>query len=76
MSKAVRKPAIIKSLKNEYYFSISGSVQSLKPIRLMRSSKFEINIAKKDFKNRSYKFLGEVKDNVWQEGKNKVKKIN
>tara|TARA_A100001035_G_C27387495_1_gene322826 strand:- start:155 stop:286 length:132 start_codon:yes stop_codon:yes gene_type:complete len=38
-------------------FPISGSVQSLKPIRLMRSSKFEINIAEKDFKNRNYKFL-------------------
>jgi len=76
MSKAVRKPARINSLKNEYYFSISGSVQSLKPIRLMRSSKFEIDIAEKDFKNRNYKYLGEVKDNVWQDGENKGKKTN
>ena len=51
MSKAIRKPSRTKSLKNGYYFSISGSVQSLKPIRLMRSSKFEINIPEKDFKN-------------------------
>ena len=76
MSKAVRKPSRTKSLKNGYYFSISGLVQSLKPLRLMRSSKFEINIAEKDFKNRNYKYLGEVKDNVWQDGENKGKKTN
>tara|TARA_B100001027_G_scaffold60085_1_gene40556 strand:+ start:90 stop:320 length:231 start_codon:yes stop_codon:yes gene_type:complete len=76
MSRAGRKPSRTKSLKNGYYFSISGSAQSLKPIRLMRSSKFEIDIAKKVFKNRNYKYLGEVKDNVWQDGENKGKKTN
>ena len=76
MSKAGRKPSRTKSLKNGDYFSISGSAQSLKPIRLMRSSKFEIDIAEKDFKNRNYKYLGEVKDNVWQDGENKGKKTN
>ena len=76
MSRAGRKPSRTKSLKNGYYFSISGSAQSLKPIRLMRSSKYEIDIAEKDFKNRNFKYLGEVKDNVWQDGENKGKKTN
>ena len=49
MYKAGRKPSRTKRLKNGYYFSISGSAQSLKPIRLMRSSKFEIDIAEKNF---------------------------
>ena len=76
MFKAVRKQSRTKSLKNGYYFSISGSAQSLKPIRLMRSSKFEIDIAEREFKNRDFKYLGEVKNNVWQDGENKGKKIN
>ncbi len=42
----------------------------------MRSSKFEINIAEKDFKNRNYKFLVQVLDNVWYYAKNKAKKTN
>ena len=76
MSKGGRKPSRAKSLKNGYYFSISGSAQSLKPIRLMRSSKFEIDIAQREFKNRNYRYLVEVKDNVWQDGENKGKKTN
>ena len=76
MSKAGRKPSRIKSLKNGYYFSISGSTQNSRPIRLMRSSKFEIDIAEREFKNRNFKYLGEVKDNLWQDGENKGKKIN
>ena len=75
MSKAGRKPSRTKSLKNGYYFTISG-LGRLKPIRLMRSSKFEIDIAEKEFKNRNYKYLGEVKNNVWQDGENKGKKTN
>ena len=76
MSRAGRKPSRTKSLKNGYYFSISGSTQSSRPIRLMRSSKFEIDIAEKEFKNRNFKYLGEVKDNLWQDGENKGKKTN
>ncbi len=76
MPKAGRKPSRKKSLKNGFYFSISGSTQNLKPIRLMRSSKFEIDVAEKEFKKRNFKYLGEVKDNVWQDGENKGKKTN
>jgi hypothetical protein len=42
----------------------------------MRSSKFEIDIAEREFKNRNFKYLGEVKDNFWQDGENKGKKTN
>tara|TARA_B100000900_G_C20379179_1_gene633790 strand:+ start:60 stop:188 length:129 start_codon:yes stop_codon:yes gene_type:complete len=42
----------------------------------MRSSKIEIDVAGRQFKNRNFKYLGEVNDNLWKEGENKGKKTN
>ena len=46
------------------------------PIRIMRETKAGLEEAREQFKNNKFKYLGQVKNNVWLDGENKGKKTN
>ena len=64
-----RKP---KRLKNGFYMSISISNTS-KSVRIMRDSFEEMKLVEKQYKDRDFQYIGQVKDHVWVDGKNKGK---
>jgi hypothetical protein len=55
--------------------SISNSISS-KPVRIMRDTLEEMKLVEKSFKNRDFKYLGHVKDNIWLDGEKKGKTTN
>ena len=42
-----------------------------KPIRIMRETRQQMKQAKDQYKNRDFKYLGQVKDHFWIDGENK-----
>ena len=75
MKKSGRPSKIPKRLKNGYYMSITLSNTS-KPIRLMRETYEQMKDAEKQYKDRNFKYLGQVKDHYWIDGDNKGSKTN
>ena len=75
MKKAGRPSSAPKKLKDGFYMSISLG-HSSKRIRIMREDRRGMEEAKLKYKNRDFKYLGEVKNNFWIDGENKGKKIN
>ena len=61
-----------KKLKNGFYMSVSISNTS-KPIRIMRESFNQVKLVEQKYKDRDFKYIGQVKDNVWIDGDNKGK---
>ena len=64
-----RKP---KRLKNGFYMSISISNTS-KSVRIMRENFEEMKLVEQQYKDRDFQYIGQVKDHVWVDGKNKGK---
>ena len=72
MKKAGRTSKKPKKLKNGFYMSISLSNTS-KSIRIMRDSFDQVKLVEQQYKDRDFKYLGQVKDNIWVDGDNKGK---
>lgn len=72
MKKKGRPSTRQKKLKNGYYMSISNS-NSSKPVRIMRESFEEMKLVEENFRNRDFKYIGQVKDNIWLDGEKKGK---
>ena len=72
MKKAGRPSNASKKLKNGFYMSISVPHTS-KHLRIMREDREQMELVKIKYQNRDFKYLGEVKDNVWIDGENKGK---
>tara|TARA_B110000902_G_scaffold205836_1_gene234352 strand:+ start:337 stop:564 length:228 start_codon:yes stop_codon:yes gene_type:complete len=75
MRKSGRPSTTPKRLKDGYYMTINLSKTS-KPIRLMRESQEQMEQAKEQYKERNFKYLGQVKDHYWVDGENKGKSTN
>ena len=52
--------------------SISNSISS-KPIRIMRDTFEEMKLVEENYRNRNFKYIGQVKDNIWLDGEKKGK---
>ena len=72
MNKAGRPSNAPKKLKDGFYMSISISGTS-KTLRIMRENREQMELAKIQYQHRDFKYIGEVKDNVWIDGQNKGK---
>jgi len=72
MNKAGRPSSKPKKLKNGFYMSISISNTS-RSLRIMRDSFDQVKLVKQKYKDRDFKYIGQVKDNVWIDGDNKGK---
>ena len=72
MKKAGRPSRKPKKLKNGFYMSITIS-SSLRPIRIMRETFDQVKLVEQQYKDRNFKYIGQVKDHVWIDGKNKGK---
>ena len=70
MKKAGRPSTTPKSLKDGYYMSINLS-NSNKSIRIMRETLEQLKHAKDKYRNRDFRYIGQVKDHVWIDGENK-----
>tara|TARA_B100000768_G_scaffold160550_1_gene160165 strand:+ start:268 stop:495 length:228 start_codon:yes stop_codon:yes gene_type:complete len=66
-----RKP---KKLKNGFYMSISISNTS-RSLRIMRESFDQLKLVEQQYKHRDFKYIGQVKDNIWIDGDNKGKSV-
>ena len=75
MKKSGRPSKIPKRLKDGYYMSITSKNTS-KAIRLMRETYELMKDAEKKYKDRNFKYLGQVKDHCWIDGDNKGSKAN
>ena len=75
MKKSGRPSKIPKRLKDGYYMSITLHNTS-KAIRLMRETYELMKDAEKKYKDRNFKYLGQVKDHYWIDGDNKGSKTN
>ena len=75
MKKKGRPSRKKKKLKNGYYMSICNSISS-KPVRIMRDTFEEMKLVEEKFRNRDFKYLGQVRDNKWLDGENKGKTTN
>ena len=73
MKKSGRPSRRPKRLKNGFYMSISIS-NTLKSVRIMRESFEEMKLVEQQYKDRDFQYIGQVKDHVWVDGKNKGKK--
>tara|TARA_B100000900_G_C20533130_1_gene697177 strand:- start:959 stop:1186 length:228 start_codon:yes stop_codon:yes gene_type:complete len=72
MKKAGRPSRKPKKLKNGFYMSITISSSS-RPIRIMRETFDEVKLVEQQYKDRDFKYIGQVKDNIWLDGENKGK---
>ena len=72
MKKAGRPSRKPKKLKNGFYMSITISSSS-RPIRIMRETFDQVKLVEQQYKDRDFKYIGQVKDNLWLDGKNKGK---
>ena len=70
MKKAGRPSKTPKRLKDGYYMSINLS-NTGKPIRIMRETLQQMQQAKNQYKDRNFKYIGQVKDHFWIDGENK-----
>ncbi len=61
-----------KKLKNGFYMSITISSSS-RPIRIMRETLDQVKLVEQQYKDRDFKFIGQVKDNLCLDGENKGK---
>ena len=75
MKKAGRPSKTPKRLKDGYYMSINLSNTS-KPIRIMRETHQQMQQAKDQYKDRNFKYIGQVKDHFWIDGENKGRTTN
>ena len=75
MKKAGRPSKTPKRLKDGYYMSINLSNTS-KPIRIMRETRQQMEQAKDQYKDRNFKYIGQVKDHFWIDGENKGRTTN
>ncbi|MBT3611461.1 MAG: hypothetical protein HN522_00780 [Flavobacteriales bacterium] len=75
MKKSGRPSKTPKRLKDGYYMSITLNNRS-KSIRLMRETYEQMKDAEKQYKDRNFKYLGQVKDHYWIDGDNKGSKTN
>ena len=75
MKKSGRPSKTPKRLKDGYYMSITLNNKS-KSIRLMRETYEQMKDAEKQYKDRNFKYLGQVKDHYWIDGDNKGSKTN
>ena len=75
MKKAGRPSKTPKRLKDGYYMSINLSNIS-KPIRIMRETHQQMQQAKEQYKDRNFKYIGQVKDHFWIDGENKGRTTN
>ena len=73
MKKAGRPSRKPKKLKNGFYMSITISSSS-RPIRIMRETFDQVKLVGQQYKDRDFQYIGQVKDHVWVDGKNKGKK--
>ena len=74
MKKAGRPSRKPKKLKNGFYMSISISNTS-RSLRIMRESFDQLKLVKQQYKHRDFKYIGQVKDNIWIDGDNKGKSV-
>mgnify|MGYP000014616095 FL=1 len=74
MKKAGRPSRKPKKLKNGFYMSISISKTS-RSTRIMRESFDQVKLVEQKYQNRDFKYIGQVKDNVWIDGDNKGKSV-
>ena len=72
MKKAGRPSRKPKKLKNGFYMSITISSSS-RPIRIMRETFDQVKLVEQQYKDRDFQYIGQVKDHVWVDGKNKGK---
>ena len=72
MKKAGRPSSKPKKLKNGFYMSITISSSS-RPIRIMRETFDQVKLVEQQYKDRDFKYIGQVKDNLWLDGENKGK---
>lgn len=72
MTKKGRPSTKKKKLKNGYYMSISNSI-SLKPVRIIRDTFEEMKLVEENYRNRNFKYIGQVKYNIWLDGEKKGK---
>ena len=72
MRKSGRPSNAPKKLKDGFYMSISVSNTS-KRLRIMRETREQMELVKIQYQHRNFKYLGEVKDNLWIDGENKGK---
>jgi len=72
MKKAGRPSSTPKRLKDGYYMSIKLSATA-KPIRIMRETSQQMEQARDQYKERNFKYIGQVKDHFWIDGENKGK---
>ena len=70
MKKGGRPSNTPKRLKDGYYMLITLSDRG-KPIRIMRETRQQMKQAQDQYKDRNFKYLGQVKDHFWIDGENK-----
>ena len=70
MKKGGRPSKVPKRLKDGYYMLIT-LMNSGKPIRIMRETRQQMEQAKDQYKDRNFKYIGQVKDHFWIDGENK-----
>ena len=74
MKKAGRPSRKTKKLKNGFYMSISIPNTS-RSLRIMRESFDQLKLVEQQYKDRDFKYIGQVKDNIWIDGDNKGKSV-
>ena len=75
MRKSGRPSNTPKRLKDGYYMSINPS-NTGKPIRIMRETRHQMQQAQDKYKDRNFKYIGQVKDHFWIDGENKGRTTN
>tara|TARA_B100001758_G_scaffold202271_1_gene181553 strand:- start:516 stop:743 length:228 start_codon:yes stop_codon:yes gene_type:complete len=75
MKKGGRPSNAPKRLKDGYYMSINLNSSS-KPIRIMRETLRQMEEAKVKYKDRNFKYIGQVKDHFWVDGENEGSPTN
>ena len=72
MRKSGRPSNAPKKLKDGFYMSISITNTS-RSVRIMRETCEQMKLVETQYKDRNFKYLGQVKDNFWINGENKGK---
>jgi hypothetical protein len=72
MRKSGRPSNAPKKLKDGFYMSISITNTS-RSVRIMRETFEQIKLVETQYKDRNFKYIGQVKDNFWIDGENKGK---
>lgn len=72
MGKSGRPSKTPKKLKDGFYMSISITNTS-KSVRIMRETFEQMKLVETQYKDRNFKYIGQVKDNFWIDGVNKGK---